>query len=260
MGLAHISISNYPMPARRSEWPRRVPRNVSVAVTTSCCGLLLAACGTLSGTLPGATPVPNAAAVPAPPAPAASAPTSLTAPVMPVPDVASAPLPPVLAASVASHAPVQPAVSPEVAARRLFAYQEQVRLMAGPELAAELARQNAALAASGNAPAVAMELALALAQTRNPPDTARALALVDPIARNASPEQQPWQGLARLLAVRLTEQRRLEDQLDRQSAQLRDSQRNVQQLNEKLEALKAIERSLNNRAPTPVPAGSQPRP
>jgi len=96
-----------------------------------------------------------------------------------------------------------------------------------------------------------------LAQTRNSADTARALGLVEPIARNPTPEQQPWQALARLLHARIAEQRRLEDQLERQGAQLRESQRSVQQLNEKLEALKAIERSLNNRA---APAASAPAP
>ena len=113
------------------------------------------------------------------------------------------------------------------------------------------------------APAATLELALALSQTRNPADTGRALALLDPIAKSPSPEQQPWQGLARLLQMRLGEQRRLEEQLDRQGKELRESQRNVQQLNEKLEALKAIERSLNNRVPAasgppPAPAPAKP--
>ncbi len=163
----------------------------------------------------------------------------------------------------ASAAPACPAAAPceptpaDAAARRLLSYHEQLRPLANAELAAELARQNAAYAASGNAPGAALELALVLAQTRNSADTARALGLVEPIARNPTPEQQPWQALARLLHARIAEQRRLEDQLERQGAQLRESQRSVQQLNEKLEALKAIERSLNNRA---APAASAPAP
>jgi hypothetical protein len=145
----------------------------------------------------------------------------------------------------------------------LLAYHEYLRRLPPAELGAELARQNAALAsaaAPGDAAAVTLELALVLGQTRNTVDTVRALALLDPLARSTLPEQQPWQALARLLAARLAEQRRLEEQLDRQAAQLRDSQRNAQQLKEKLEALKAIERSIDNRVPTPAaPASGTPR-
>jgi hypothetical protein len=151
----------------------------------------------------------------------------------------------------------------DVASRRLLAYHEQLRQMAPPDVAQEVARMNNTLSVNGAAtsPAVILELALALAQQHNGGDLGRAVALVDPIARSSAPESQPWQALARLLVARFSEQRRLEEQLDRQAVQLRDSQRNVQQLNEKLEALKAIERSLNTRpAPPPAPApGSAPK-
>jgi hypothetical protein len=162
--------------------------------------------------------------------------------------------------------PPPPAPSPQeradAATRRILAYQEQVRPLAGAELAAEIGRLNNQLPANQGAgwPATALELALALAQTRNPGDLARALSLVDPVVRSAAPDFQPWQPVARLIGVRLAEQRRLEEQLERQAQQLRESQRNVQQLNEKLEALKAIERSLTNRAPPPAaPAAPAPR-
>jgi hypothetical protein len=187
----------------------------------------------------------------APLAPAPQVPVAL-GPVAP-PAPAPQPAPPV-------PAPAPPPAIPEpadIAARRLLLYNDQLRQLPAPELAGEIARLNAALAAASpaQAPAATVELALALATTRNPPDTLRSLALLDPIARTPSAEQQPWQALARLLVVRIGEQRRLEDQLERQANQLRESQRNVQQLNEKLEALKAIERSLNNRPPS-APAAS----
>ena len=129
-------------------------------------------------------------------------------------------------------------------------------------LAAEIGRLNNQLPANQGTgwPATALELALALAQTRNPGDLARAISLVDPVVRSAAPDFQPWQPVARLIAVRLAEQRRLEEQLERQAQQLRESQRNVQQLNEKLEALKAIERSLTNRAPAPAAPAPAPAP
>lgn len=220
---------------------RRLPR--ALGVLALC--VLLAACSTLPAapTAAAEPPVEARAVAPAaspvaPPAPAASVPASAPAP---------------------APAAMRPELA-DAAARRLLAYQEQLRQLPAGELGAELTRQNAALAASGNAPAVVLELSLVLAQTRNPADTQRALALLDPIARTPTPEQQPWQGLARLLLVRLLEQRRLEEQLERQAGQLRESQRNVQQLNEKLEALKAIERSLNSRAAPPAASGAQPKP
>lgn len=215
---------------------RRSPR----AWTALLPCVLLAACTALPAAAPATSPAAAVSGVPASePRPAAVA------------DAAAPTASPVVAARTE---PV------DAAARRLLAYQEQLRQLPASELGAELTRQNAALAASGNAPAVALELALVLAQTRNPADTQRALGLLEPIARNPAPEQQPWQGLARLLLVRVAEQRRLEDQLERQAAQLRESQRNVQQLNEKLEALKAIERSLNNRAPPPAASAATPKP
>ena len=63
--------------------------------------------------------------------------------------------------------------------------------------------------------------------------------------------------LARLLAGRLHEARRLEDQADRLAQQLRESQRRIDVLNDRLEAMRAIERSLTPRAPAP---GARPLP
>ena len=69
--------------------------------------------------------------------------------------------------------------------------------------------------------------------------------------------------MARLLAARIAEQHRLDDQMERQTTQLREAQRTIQQLTEKLEALKAIERSMIKRpadapAPPAVPAPAVP--
>lgn len=219
-------MSNFPMPDSLAVRLSRLSGALAIV-------LLLAACSA----------APRVGTAPDVPAPVPAPPPALPPPAPPPP----APPPP-------------PEPDPaDAAARRLLFYADQLRQLPAGELGAEVARLNAAWAASGNAPAQALELALALAQTRNPADTGRALALVEPLARMPSAEQQPWQGLARLLAMRLAEQRRLEDALERQGRELRESQRSVQQLNEKLEALKAIERSLNNRAPAAsAPATSRP--
>lgn len=200
----------------------------------------------------------------------APAPEVVAPPAAPAP--APAP-PPVVVVVAPPPAPAQPSAQElaDAATRRVLAYQEQLRTLPGAEVAAEVGRLNNQLPSLQGASwaASALELALALAQTRNPGDLTRAIGLVDPVARSAAPEFQPWQPVARLIAARLAEQRRLEEQVERQAQQLRESQRNVQQLNEKLEALKAIERSLNNRAPAAVvpappppapPAGTAPAP
>lgn len=156
--------------------------------------------------------------------------------------------------------PPPPAPEPhDVAARRLLAYHEQIRQLSPQDLANEINRLNAAVSATPTAapPDAVLELALALAQQHNGGDVARAVALLEPIARSSAPELAPWQPLARLLLGRVLEQRRLEDALNREAARNRDQQRTLQQLNEKLEALKAIERSMSSRptggAPAPGP-------
>ena len=60
----------------------------------------------------------------------------------------------------------------------------------------------------------------------------------------------------RMLAY--AEQKRVEDQLERQNQQLRDSQRRIDQLNDRIEALRAIERSFAR--PNPAPAAPKPAP
>ena len=98
-----------------------------------------------------------------------------------------------------------------------------------------------------------LRLALLLTQTRQPADTARALGLVQRTLADAN--AQDLHPLARLLEARLTHQRRLEEQLERQGQQLRDAQRRNDQLSERLEAVRAIERSLQTR---PAPAAASP--
>jgi hypothetical protein len=183
--------------------------------------------------------------------------------VPPPPPVAPPPPAPVPVPPPPPPPPPPPEVDPaDAAARRLLAFHDHVRLLAAPELGQEVSRLNGLVTSSATAapPGTVLELALALSLTRNNGDLGRSVALLDPIVRSTAPELKPWQPLARLLMTRFIEQRRVEEQVERQAQQLRDSQRNVQQLNEKLEALKAIERSLNARPALPpgAPAASSP--
>lgn len=143
--------------------------------------------------------------------------------------------------------PVEVATPADLASRRALANHEQLRNLPPNELAQEIAR----LSALPPTPDTAIDLAMALLLTRNGGEQLRAIGLVEPLAKGAIPDAEAWQPIARLLLARLQELRRLEDLLDRRNQELRDSQRDVKQLNEKLEALKAIERSL---APRPISA------
>ena len=141
----------------------------------------------------------------------------------------------------------------------MLAYADKVRPLGGADLSAEISR----VGEQGDTPAAQMQLAILLSQTRVPADLARALGLLQRVIGNPAPEAQPLQPLARALAARYIEQRRVEDDRDKQVQQLRDSQRRIDQLNERIEALRAIERSFarpNAPAPVIAPSGSRTNP
>jgi len=193
------------------------------------CGLLLAACAPQP-------PAPEAAPVPASaPAPAASAPA--------------------VKAEAAEPAPA-PETSADGVAREMLELHSRARQMSTPDLVREIVR----LTEGPPSPRATLQAALLLGQTRNNGDIARALVMLDALLRSTAPEAAPWQPLARLLADRYADQRRLEEQVERQNQQARESQRRLDQMNEKLEALKAIERSLTTRPPAgaPAPAAAPP--
>ncbi|MGH8832019.1 MAG: hypothetical protein ACREXV_13160, partial [Polaromonas sp.] len=81
----------------------------------------------------------------------------------------------------------------------------------------------------------------------------RAQELLARVLGNGDAEAQALHPLARLLASRYGEQRRLEEQLEKQTQQLREVQR-------RLEALKAIERSLTSRPPAAASSSPMPAP
>ena len=219
----------------------RLSRRPSLA---SAPGLLLAACALVTGcTLPSASTAP-----PAPPPPPAPAPVASPAP-------AAAPaIRPVEAEPQAPATQMQPRAAGPLAS--MLSHADRVRGLSAADLSAEVARLNEAATAAPTDPTLQMQQALALAQTRNTPDLVRALGLVQRVAADNSDTGRALQPLARLLVTRLQEQRRAEDERDRQGQQLRDAQRRIDQLNDRLEALRAIERSFGRPAPT---NGSTPR-
>ena len=166
------------------------------------------------------------------------------------------------AAEAARASASQPAPLPEAVVfasgmtLRMLAYAERVRVMPPADLTQEAARLGDAVS-----PEAQIQLSLVLSQLRQLPELIRAQELLARVLGNA--DAQALHPLARLLASRYAEQRRLEEQLDKQNQQLRDVQRRLDQTNERLEALKAIERSLTSRPPTApasAPAAGRTRP
>ena len=149
-----------------------------------------------------------------------------------------------------------PREAQDYAARHLLGTQDRLAALNTADLTAEASRP-----LEGASVEQQMDQALAMSMTHNPGDLARAQGLVDQVLHNNTPQADPWRSLARLLAYRLGEQKRAEDATERGAQQLRDAQRDNQRklddANAKLEALKAIERSLNTRQ---TPAASSPRP
>ncbi len=189
------------------------------------------------------------------------APAPTASPEPPAVEVVETPAPPEPDAAEPTKKPKKPVVvDPAVL---VLAQTDRTLRMSSADLSKEIARLTELEESAVETPLL---LAVALAQTRQPVDTARALGLVQRVLGNNGPAALALHPLARLMESRLLQQRRLEDQLDRQNQQLRDAQRRNEQLNERLEAVRAIERSLTTRpAPataTPAPAnvGNTPRP
>ncbi len=127
----------------------------------------------------------------------------------------------------------------------ILAFQRTLPGLDGPELA-KLRNQ---LTSQSTTPEAQMRLALLHAQTKGG-DVARAQTLLDSLLKSNSSEARSLQPMARLLADQLAERQRLESQLERQGVLLKESQRKVQELQEKIDRLAEIERSLpsTNRA------------
>ena len=119
----------------------------------------------------------------------------------------------------------------------------------------DLARERAVLLYLPPTPSSQLRLAMLFAQTRGSGDLARAQALADRVLRANDPAAASMHPLARLLATQYHERLRLQAQNERLLLQVSESQRRSAELQDKLEALANIERSLPQR-----PAGGEPAP
>ncbi|GAA6141484.1 hypothetical protein [Hydrogenophaga sp. 5NK40-0174] len=159
------------------------------------------------------------------------------------------------------HAPpapekIEPAPKPRplrfFTLEEVLVYMTELRSMTPAGLTAELA----ALGEPGDDVDRQLRVALTLINTRRAADTARALALLQKTDASADTAIEPLKPLVRVLMARLLEQRRLEEQAERQTQIAREYQRKIEALNSRLEAMRAIERSLS---PNPMSPGAPPR-
>lgn len=211
--------------------PRRPRSSAAPPLAALLAAALLAGCALPSRPTGTAQETADAASAQAPRAPA---------PVVDVRTAAeAAPSAPALAEAEAPAPGREPVL-------RLLDFADRVRTLAQPDLQAVIARILDTPEAQ-RPPLQDAKLAIALGQTRASADIARALAVLQRLQANGSDEARRLHPFARLLAARYNEQKRADDQGERLGQQLRDSQRRIDQLNERLEAMRAIERSLAPR-------------
>ena len=164
---------------------------------------------------------------------------------MPDPPLPAAPPPPV----VEVEAPPPPPPPDEVGP--LLSYHQSLRRMSQGELVKELS----GLGLQQRSPRVAIQMGMVLMLTRGNGDLARAQALLDSVATSADTGAGPFRLLAQVLSSNCAETRRLSDHADKLALQQKDNQRRIDQLNEMVEGLKTIERTLPAR-PAPGPQGA----
>lgn len=121
--------------------------------------------------------------------------------------------------------------------------------------AQEIGRERLVLAALPATANNQVRMAMVLGHPKSAQDYGRALALLDAVLKSQEPAAQGLHPLARLLADNYQERQRLEGALDRQGGQLKESQRKAAELQEKIDHLADIERSLTQR---PRSSRSQP--
>lgn len=118
----------------------------------------------------------------------------------------------------------------------------------------ELTRERQTLSKLPSSPSVQVRQAMLYGMPRATTDLARALAMLETVLRSRAPEAASLHPLAKLLATQYQERLRIETQNDRLGQQLKESQRARDELQQKIEALTDIERSIPIRPNADKPA------
>lgn len=119
---------------------------------------------------------------------------------------------------------------------------------------AELGRERMVLVAVPQTPYTQVRMAMLLGHPRVQQDLGKALTLLDGVLKSNDPAAVPFHPLARQIVDNYLERVKLEGQLEKQGQQLKDSQRKAGELQDKLDSLADIERTLT---PRPRAVGSK---
>lgn len=120
---------------------------------------------------------------------------------------------------------------------------------------AELGRERMVLTAVPQTPYTQVRMAMLLGHPRVQQDLGKALSLLDNVLKSAEPAAIAFHPLARAVADNYLERTKLESQVEKQGLQLKDSQRKAAELQDKLDSLADIERTLTPRPPAIRPGG-----
>ena len=111
----------------------------------------------------------------------------------------------------------------------------------------QIVRERTLLAAQPPTPGGQLRTAMVLGHPRAQQDLPKALGLLDGVLKSNDPAAVALQPLARMLADGYGERLRLETQYERQGQQLKENQRKAVELQEKIDSLADIERTLPQR-------------
>ena len=132
----------------------------------------------------------------------------------------------------------------------LLSYSQRIRVLSAESLATEYALATQALAkqrSDSNRLKLALLLALPNAPFR---DDSRAVALAEETLNNKASDSAELKSLAQYIAAVAGEQKRQEDRFQQLSQKLKEEEKRSEALQQKLDALKSIEKDLINREQT----------
>jgi len=145
--------------------------------------------------------------------------------------------------------PVSARQAEELSLRALLAFYQSSQKLS----ATEQARLRNVIASRPQDPFLQVQQAILLANDRGNVELGKALGLLESVQRSDDETAVALQPLVRLLSDQFAERLKLGVQADKLGQIARESQKRADQLQEKLDALAAIERSLPTRPVTPLP-------
>jgi hypothetical protein len=158
----------------------------------------------------------------------------------------------VTSSAVKAPTAVMPAiVSEEGSAVAVLSYYQALQRMTP----AQINRERSALAALPATANNQVRMAMILGHSRGQQDFTKALSLLETVLKSGEADAVSLHPLARLLAENFGERQKLETQVEKQGQQLKESQRKVAELQEKIDELADIERTLPQRPRARRPAG-----